>query len=65
MRHCETGPGRFNLPGKADQLSGGTNAVVLRTLAAAYAEVGQFGKAIESAQAATQLAQSQRDESVN
>src|SRR6266542_522370 len=49
---------------KADQLSAGTNAVVLRTLAAAYAEAGQFGKAIESAQAAMQLAQSQRAESL-
>jgi protein O-mannosyl-transferase len=49
---------------KADQLSLGTNAVVLRTLAAAYAEAGQFGKAIESAQAAMQLAQSQRAESL-
>jgi Flp pilus assembly protein TadD len=49
---------------KADQLSVGTNAVVLRTLAAAYAEAGQFGKAIESAQAAMQLAQSQRAESL-
>jgi tetratricopeptide (TPR) repeat protein len=49
---------------KADQLSVGTNAVVLRTLAAAYAETGQFGKAIESTQAAMQLAQSQRAESL-
>jgi len=37
---------------------------VLRTLAAAYAETGQFGKAIESTQAAMQLAQSQRAESL-
>ena len=35
----------------ADQLTGGANALVLRTLAAAYAEGGQFGKAIESAAA--------------
>ena len=49
---------------KADQLSVGTNAVVLRTLAAAYAETGQFGKAIESIQAAMRLAQSQRAESL-
>ena len=49
---------------KADQLSAGANAVVLRTLAAAYAEAGQFGKAIESAQTAIQLAQSQRAESL-
>ncbi len=41
---------------QADQLSGGTNALVLRTLAAAYAEAGQFGKAIETAQAVSTLA---------
>src|SRR6267378_2586733 len=49
---------------QADQLSGGTNALVLRTLAAAYAEAGQFGKGIETAQAAMQLGQSQGDDSL-
>ncbi len=49
---------------QAEQLSGGKNAVVLRTLAAAYAEAGQFGKAIESAQAAMQLGRSQGDDSL-
>jgi protein O-mannosyl-transferase len=49
---------------QADQLSGGKNALVLRTLAAAYAEAGQFGKAIENAQAAMQLARSQGDDSL-
>jgi protein O-mannosyl-transferase len=49
---------------QADQLSGGTNVLVLRTLAAAYAEAGQFGKAIETAHAAMQLGQSQRDDSL-
>ena len=49
---------------QADQLSGGKNALVLRTLAAAYAEAGQFGKAIESAQAAIQLGRSQGDDSL-
>jgi protein O-mannosyl-transferase len=49
---------------EADQLSGSKNALVLRTLAAAYAEAGQFGKAIESAQAAMQLGQSQGDDSL-
>jgi tetratricopeptide (TPR) repeat protein len=42
--------------GEANQLLGGTNPVVLRTLAAGYAETGQFGKAIETAKAAIQLA---------
>jgi protein O-mannosyl-transferase len=49
---------------RADQLSGGTNALVLRTLAAAYAEAGQFEKAIEHARAAMQLAQMQGDNSL-
>jgi protein O-mannosyl-transferase len=49
---------------QADQLSGGTNVLVLRTLAAAYAEAGQFGKAIETAHAAMQLGESQRDDSL-
>src|SRR6266403_1028728 len=44
------------LAGEANQLLGGTNPIVLRTLAAAYAETRQFGKAIESAEAAIQLA---------
>jgi protein O-mannosyl-transferase len=49
---------------QAEQLSGGKNALVLRTLAAAYAEAGQFGKAIESAQAAMQLGRGQGDDSL-
>jgi protein O-mannosyl-transferase len=43
------------LAGQADRLSGG-DKLVLRTLAAAYAETAQFGKAIENARAALQLA---------
>jgi len=49
---------------QADQLSGGTNMVVLRTLAAAYAENGQFTKAIESARTAVQLARMNDDDSL-
>jgi protein O-mannosyl-transferase len=52
------------LAGEANQLLGGTNPVVLRTLAAAYAEMGQFQKAIESAQAAMQLARLSGDNSL-
>jgi hypothetical protein len=37
---------------------------VLRTLAAAYAEAGQFGKAIEGARAAMQVARMQGDDSL-
>ena len=54
----------IQLAGEADELSGGTNALVLRTLAAAYAEAGQFGKAIENARTAMQLARSQADDSL-
>jgi len=54
----------IELAGQANQLSGGTNTLVLRTLAAAYAESGQFGKAIEIARAAMQLARTQGDNSL-
>jgi len=54
----------IELAGEADQLSGGTNTFVQRALAAAYAESGQFGKAIEIARAAMQLAQTQGDNSL-
>src|SRR5437870_1571675 len=54
----------IQLAQQADQFSGGTNAVVLRTLAAGYAEAGQFGKAIESGRAATRAAQMQGDNSL-
>jgi tetratricopeptide (TPR) repeat protein len=54
----------IQLARQADQLSGGANALVLRTLAAGYAEAGQFGKAIESGRAATRVAQTQGDNSL-
>jgi tetratricopeptide (TPR) repeat protein len=54
----------IQLARQADQLSGGTNAVVTRTLAAGYAEAGQFGKAIESGRAATRVAQMHGDNSL-
>ena len=54
----------IELAREADQLSGGTNTFVLHALAAAYAESGQFGKAIEIARAAMQLAQTQGDNSL-
>jgi tetratricopeptide (TPR) repeat protein len=41
---------------KARQLSGGKNWAVIDTLAAAYAESGDFGKAVESQEEAIQLA---------
>jgi Flp pilus assembly protein TadD, contains TPR repeats len=54
----------IQLARQADQLSGGTNALVLRTLAAGYAETGQFRKAIENGRAATRVAQMQGDNSL-
>jgi Flp pilus assembly protein TadD len=54
----------IQLAREADQLSKGTNPVVLRTLAAAYAEAGEFEKAVGSARAAIQLGQSQGDDSL-
>jgi len=44
---------------QANQLSGGNQPLVLRTLAAAYAEVKRFPEAVETAQKALQLAKSQ------
>jgi len=46
---------------KANQLSDENNAVFMRTLAAAYAQAGQFEKAIETARRALELAQRQRE----
>jgi tetratricopeptide (TPR) repeat protein len=42
---------------RANQLVGGENPVILRTLAAAYAEVGRFSDAMRSAQKAIELTQ--------
>jgi superkiller protein 3 len=41
---------------RANQLTGGENPVILHTLAAAYAEVGRFSDAMQSAQKAIELA---------
>jgi tetratricopeptide (TPR) repeat protein len=41
---------------QANQLAGGKNPIILRTLAAAYAEAGRFGDALRSAQKAMELA---------
>jgi Flp pilus assembly protein TadD len=45
------------LAGHASQLAGGQNPQFLRTLAAAEAGIGQFDKAMQTAQAAIKLAQ--------
>ncbi|MEP7015781.1 MAG: tetratricopeptide repeat protein [Verrucomicrobiota bacterium] len=44
---------------KVHQRAGHANAIVLRTLAAAYAETGHFSEAIESAEEAAELAAAQ------
>jgi tetratricopeptide (TPR) repeat protein len=54
----------LELARQANQFSGGANPLVLRTLAAAYAEIRQFGKAAETAQAALQLAKVRSDNSL-
>lgn len=59
LRH---GGEAVELATRANQLSGNSNALVLRTLAAAYAENGQFEKAIDTAGTAMQLARMQGDE---
>jgi protein O-mannosyl-transferase len=51
----------LELAREADQLSNGANLTVRRTLAAAYAEIGQFAQAIEIAQGAFRLAEAQGD----
>ncbi len=51
----------IQLAQQADQLVGGRNPVILRTLAAAYAENGQFPEAVTTAQRALQLATAQND----
>lgn len=51
----------LELARQADQLSSGANLTVRRTLAAAYAEMGQFAQAIEIAQGALRLAEVQGD----
>jgi protein O-mannosyl-transferase len=52
------------LAGKATTLPGGNAPLVLRTLAAAYAEAGDFSKAIENAQRAIDLATAQNNTSL-
>ena len=46
---------------RADQLSGGNNPLFVGTLAAAYAEAGQFSEAVASGQRALQLAVAQNN----
>jgi len=54
----------LELATQANQLSGGRDPVILRTLAAAYAENRQFSKAFESAKSALHLAITQRNQAL-
>jgi len=54
----------IELATQADGLVGGTNTLVLRTLAAAYAENGEFTNAIRTARAAMQLARMHGEDSL-
>jgi protein O-mannosyl-transferase len=58
------GPRAVELAEQADRMVGGTNTLVLRTLAAAYAEKGEFPKAIRTARSAMQLARMHGEESL-
>jgi Flp pilus assembly protein TadD len=58
------GPKAVELAAQADRLVGGTNTRVLRTLAAAYAENGEFANAIRTARSAMQLARMHGEDSL-
>jgi protein O-mannosyl-transferase len=58
------GPKAVEFAGQADRLAGGTNTLVLRTLAAAYAENGEFANAIKTARSAIQLARMHGEDSL-
>jgi tetratricopeptide (TPR) repeat protein len=49
----------LELARSANLLTGGENPIILHTLAAAYAEVGRFPEAVETAQHALRLAEAQ------
>lgn len=55
------GPKAVELAEEANRLTGGTSALVLRTLAAAYATNKSFDKAVETSRRALQSAQAARD----
>jgi tetratricopeptide (TPR) repeat protein len=55
----------LELASKANQSTGGANLQILRTLAAAYAETGDFANAVQTAQRALQLAVAQSNTQVS
>ncbi len=56
------GPRALALAQRANRLSNGMNPLILRTLASAYAENGQFSAAVETAQRALQFSKTTRRE---
>jgi tetratricopeptide (TPR) repeat protein len=58
------GPKALEIARQLDQLGGGNNPLFLQTLAAAYAETGQFSEAVAFAERAQQLAASRNDTSL-
>jgi Flp pilus assembly protein TadD len=54
----------LELAEKAAALPGGQDPIVLRTLAAAYAETGEFSKAIQTAEHASELANARQNPSL-
>ena len=61
LPHClavtvHNGRQAVELAQRANRLTGDKNPLLLRTLAAAYAEAGRFSEAVETAQRALQLA---------
>src|SRR5215469_14866559 len=58
------GPKAVDLARQADRLTGGANTLVLRTLAAAYAENGEFANAIRTARSAMQLTRMHGEDSL-
>jgi len=62
QRSLRQGSKAVELATHANQSTGGNNPLVLHTLAAAYAEAGRFGEAVQTARHALQLAESQSNQ---
>ncbi len=61
-RSLRNGPKALELALRLDKTSGGTNTNILHTLAAAYAQCGDFADALHTAQSALRLANAQSDD---
>jgi Tfp pilus assembly protein PilF len=57
------GPGALELAARANQVSGGADPLILRALAAAFAETGRFPEALAAAEHALEIARKAGDES--